>query len=502
MSTSTDALTVVRAHFDEVLADHIRKIVDLDALPSGLTLDIATIASLVLIAEREEEIRQFSDSPPERYTRTSFMIDIRDIGLGSDAGMASGLDPLLASSLVTENAQGELKAEITAQKMLQVVNTLFPGMQGMNLVAYMVQTIDEVVSGRKDIYDAKRFFLQTLNMHSLAGQVSELSREREDSSKKGTFVTKTRKNVSPEWHRSVLQKLGRMRSERGAFRSEDMQVREIFGGGEPSAEPEIPKSPSQAEPFEPEIAKSPSQVEPFEPEIPKSPSQVEPFEPEIPRSPSQAEPFEPEIPRSPSQAEPFEPEIPKSPSQVGPFEPEVPKEPFTPPRTPEVSDPALAPASPRPVPEDIPQAEVKTAPPIPQREEDEAEEDEGDEEESAAGDADIEARIAAFEEALALTCPLCKTGKLQVNQTEKGKVFYDCSQSTCHFISWSQPFHYPCPTCGNPFLVAFMTKEGAEGLKCPRATCDYSQDARINPEEYQRKKKKKRKIVRRVKRKA
>jgi hypothetical protein len=47
-----------------------------------------------------------------------------------------------------------------------------------------------------------------------------------------------------------------------------------------------------------------------------------------------------------------------------------------------------------------------------------------------------------------------------------------------------------------------MTKEGAEGLKCPRATCDYSQDARINPEEYQRKKKKKRKIVRRVKRKA
>ncbi|TYT75644.1 type I DNA topoisomerase [Desulfobotulus mexicanus] len=481
MSDSTDALTVVRAHFDEVLMDHIHTIVDMDALPPGLILNISTIASLVVLMEREAEIDEFSESPPERYTRESFLVDIRDIGLGTDIGILSGLNPLLDSGLVTEVEDGRLKAGITAQKMMQVVNTLFPGMQGMNFVAYTVQTIDEVVSDRKDLHDAKRFFLQTLKMHSLAGQVSELSKDRMGDQKKGTFVSKAKKPASAEWNRNVLQKLSRLRSQRGAFKSEDLNIREVFGVESakeiPEQMPEPPLSEAEINSFE-----APAVAEPVE--EPSAPAVPEPEE-EMPPIAAVQEVVE-EPPSAPAVPEPEEESPPIAAVQ------EVVEEPPSAPAVPEPEEESPVLSSSAVVSEPIETA-AETSSLSDQEEDDEPE---------ILGDDDIEARIAAFEDNLALTCPMCKNGKLQVNKTEKGKVFYDCSLTSCHFISWSQPFHYPCPTCANPFLVAFVTKEGNEGLKCPRATCDYSQDARMNPEEFQRKKKKKRKIVRRVKRKS
>ncbi|TWI64830.1 hypothetical protein LZ24_03098 [Desulfobotulus alkaliphilus] len=496
MSDSTDALTVVRAHFDEVLMDHIRSIVDMDALPPGLVLNISTIASLVVLMEREAEIDEFAESPPERYTRESFLVDIRDIGLGTDIGILSGLNPLLDSGLVTEAEDGSLKAGVTAQKMMQVVNTLFPGMQGMNFVAYTVQTIDEVVSDRKDLHDAKRFFLQTLKMHSLAGQVSELSRDRMGDQKKGTFVSKPKKPASAEWNRNVLQKLSRLRSQRGAFKSDEFNIREVFGaesGKEiPEQVPELP--PDEPETIAAEVSSEAESVEAppaapeLSPELPPAPAAPE-LTPELPPAPAAPE-LAPELPPAPAAPE-LAPELPPAPAAPE-LAPELPPAPAAPELSPELPP---APAAPELSPEPPPAPAAPELSPVSDSEEEE-------DEQEILDDEDIEARIAAFENKLALTCPICKNGKLQVNQTEKGKVFYDCSLASCHFISWSQPFHYPCPTCANPFLVAFVTKEGKEGLKCPRATCDYSQDARMNPEEFQRKKKKKRKIVRRVRRKS
>ena len=87
----------------------------------------------------------------------------------------------------------------------------------------------------------------------------------------------------------------------------------------------------------------------------------------------------------------------------------------------------------------------------------------------------IEKSIAAFEEDLAMQCPLCKSAKIQANKTAMGKVYYKCSDKKCNFVSWGKPYHMVCPQCHNPFLVEITDRDGKMIIKCPRATCRYQQ---------------------------
>jgi len=65
----------------------------------------------------------------------------------------------------------------------------------------------------------------------------------------------------------------------------------------------------------------------------------------------------------------------------------------------------------------------------------------------------IEKRIAAFEEDLAMQCPICRNGCVQKEEAGIGKIYYRCSVKDCNFISWGKPYHLVCPQCNNPFLV-------------------------------------------------
>jgi ssDNA-binding Zn-finger/Zn-ribbon topoisomerase 1 len=91
-------------------------------------------------------------------------------------------------------------------------------------------------------------------------------------------------------------------------------------------------------------------------------------------------------------------------------------------------------------------------------------------------DEDIEKRITAFEEDLALECPICKQSKIQSEETVAGKTFYRCLAKNCNFISWGKPYQILCPQCNNPFLVEAFDKTGKTILKCPRSTCRYRQN--------------------------
>jgi hypothetical protein len=93
-------------------------------------------------------------------------------------------------------------------------------------------------------------------------------------------------------------------------------------------------------------------------------------------------------------------------------------------------------------------------------------------------DVDIEIRVTAFEADLALECPICRKSKLHVKSTATGKFYYKCSNKGCSFISWGKPHHIHCPKCNNPFLIETSDKAGATRLKCPRATCRYHEKLR------------------------
>jgi hypothetical protein len=90
----------------------------------------------------------------------------------------------------------------------------------------------------------------------------------------------------------------------------------------------------------------------------------------------------------------------------------------------------------------------------------------------------LDEQISAFEEELAVQCPVCRTASVAVRRTAKGRVYYQCVDEECMFISWGRPHHIPCPLCGNPFLVEMEVDEDPRPLKCPRATCRYRDPAR------------------------
>lgn len=100
----------------------------------------------------------------------------------------------------------------------------------------------------------------------------------------------------------------------------------------------------------------------------------------------------------------------------------------------------------------------------------------------------IENRIAAFEEDLAMQCPICKPGKIQATETAMGKVYYKCSNKNCNFVSWGKPYHLVCPQCNNPFLVETLDRDGKKIIKCPRATCRYRQKSPLEIADEQREK--------------
>lgn len=150
-----------RSEFDKTLRKYFKEKIDLSILPTGFNLDILEISALILLVERENEIKDFPQSPPERYTKTSFLEDVDEIGIGADAAMEECLKHLITLGFVQKEAK-LIRPSETAFKMVGFINSFFPGMPGINFIAYIVQTIEEVHSKRKMLEEGKAAFFQTL----------------------------------------------------------------------------------------------------------------------------------------------------------------------------------------------------------------------------------------------------------------------------------------------------------------------------------------------------
>ncbi len=73
----------------------------------------------------------------------------------------------------------------------------------------------------------------------------------------------------------------------------------------------------------------------------------------------------------------------------------------------------------------------------------------------------------------AAPCPLCGGGDVLAKATPSGRTLYVCSRPECRFMAWGQPHPEPCPVCGSPYLVEKRGAEGGMELRCPRAGCRY-----------------------------
>ena len=473
----------VRKQLDEILAKEITAFIDVDSNMALMSFNLATISCIVICVDREREIKEFADAPPERFNRKTFTSELVDIGLDQDDYLDNAISTVLGSGYITTLPNGQLKAAMPAFMMVGFLDTMFPGMQGLNLIAFILQMNGEVNAGRKSLDFAKESFETTLKTRGVLvtkDRAQEPATEMVKGFQKAVSVQSN--HISARLKREKLNELSQLmktRRQRTDAYHEKVKIKNLFDK-KPSPEEikaekqkarEDEKAALIAEELAKELAEKEEKIKEAEIAAQKLAEQLKVIE-EKEKAAEEARAKALEAQEKAEALAAREQEMAEREARLTALEEKLKR------REEEVKKEAEAKE----------QATVQA----------EKEKDQDD----------IESRIAAFEQTLAMPCPLCRNGSVQEKTTDKGKVFYSCNQKDCRFISWDKPYHFECPLCKNPYLTEFITLSGTPGLKCPRASCTYSQDNLLPPAQHmaataaptESSPPKKKKLVRRVKR--
>lgn len=403
----------------------------------------------------------------ERYTIETLLAALSDFSISPEMSAITMCDDIIRAGYATISKQGHLKAAENTAKVVTILDRAFPRMQGINLAAYIEQTITEAASARKDLPFALKQFDQTLMLHGKILVKAKITAKMQPRIRTSSTIIK-QAPAAPEVSSPVPPA--------GITAATSTPENPPPNATPPDFPPQIP-APSEQEPRpEPLALEDLAGAEGTEPR--SSGDWLEPLPAEIVpladlAAADQADTTAPGAESSPA-------EVPAAawPDDLQKIFAEA------------VSGTALA-ADP---------AEMATAP-------------------AADGlplTADFSPQVernrpcpacgkplllgsdpfgafwkcsgfpgCRYSEAAAQTddnliCPLCNHG-LTRKQTPTGKNFYVCGHQDCQFMSWSIPHYLPCGLCDSPYLVE-KTVRGIPQLRCPRAGCPYGQPL---PEETQ-----------------
>lgn len=393
----------------------------------------------------------------EPYTIESLFAELADFSIVPDADTVTLLGNLAALGYLVASEQGFLAATSLTNQVVTIVGKAFPKMQGLNLAAYIEQTINEAVTGRKNLSFALKQFDQTLMLHGKTLIKPKLP-PKTPASRPRTSATIIKQTVT----RPVPEKTS-----------------------PPPDTSESSLSPQEADISTPEPAIDPSTVA-----LPSQEDQF-PSETEIEATQEEHRPTTDDsrskevAPPLPDELECDEESQPESTHQ----EPLAPSEDLL-----KLFADALVSST--------PEAETTEQQPTPSGSADHPPEQpqkspinlQGKECPTCGQAMTIMEdhfgtywRCTGFptcrysETAQELPCPQCGH-ILTKKQTSTGKHFFACEDSDCQFMSWSAPHYLPCGLCDAPYLVEKIV-QGSPQLRCPRAGCSYAQPFPEQPTE-------------------
>ena len=447
--------------FDEILFKHFERLIGSRFGVGELLLNSVTISLIMLLMERENEIESFPSDEIDRYRNETLINDFEELGFNSFQDMNIVIEEMIQKDYILVDGDKFIPQKPTIS-MARLIDMVFPKMPGMNLVAYFVQTMDEVKSNRKELNSAAGQFDQVLQMQGVplkkSPQQSEPSKTSVQSGGEETHIhksdksQKTAQKISLEKELKTSTILGRNTSDnllersKGSFSEPKVLSSDAYKGKVEIKKVDFGKP--DLEEIEP-VKDSPDKREDIVDE--KLASGVKPLESSLHDDTDIETPDTSTMISSEKQIETvFDEQIPSVDAvdeKTATFD----------------SDYSIKDAS-HPL-ESIEHDKMETA---------------FEKGESFTNDDDIDKRITAFEEDLSLQCPICKHSKVTIENTATGKFYYKCSNKECSFISWGKPYHISCPKCNNPFLIEASNKAGDTILKCPRATCRYRKKARFD----------------------
>ena len=157
----------VKHQFEALFVKHYERLTNTKQSVGGLPFTMENIVCFILFGGRELDIEDIYGDVSERYSMETFKADARDAGIDTDDGVQKAIDDLVAKKFLHLQPDGKFYSYQATRETARMLNRVYPKMQGLSLLAYIGQTMQEVQSGRIDLESALSRFDQTLQNHGV-----------------------------------------------------------------------------------------------------------------------------------------------------------------------------------------------------------------------------------------------------------------------------------------------------------------------------------------------
>jgi len=158
----------LKEQFEQIFVKHYERLTNTRQSVGGLPLTLENIVCFILLGGRELDIEDVYGDVSERYSLETFMEDAREAGVETDERLKNAVSGMVAKKFLHLQPDNHFYAYQATRETARMFNRVYPKMQGINMLAYLGQTIQEVESGRVDEESGLSRFDQTLQKQGVA----------------------------------------------------------------------------------------------------------------------------------------------------------------------------------------------------------------------------------------------------------------------------------------------------------------------------------------------
>jgi len=153
----------LKLRFEQIFASHHERLANTKLSVGGMPFTLENIVCFVLFGGRELDIEDIYGDVSERYSVDTFMADAKEAGIETNEALYKAISDMVAQKFLHLQPDGHFYSYQATRETARLLNRIYPKMKGINMLAYLGQTIQEVESGRIDAKTALSRFDQTLH---------------------------------------------------------------------------------------------------------------------------------------------------------------------------------------------------------------------------------------------------------------------------------------------------------------------------------------------------
>ncbi|MFO7568776.1 MAG: hypothetical protein R6W75_03180 [Smithellaceae bacterium] len=152
----------VKLPFEQIFIKHYERLTNAKQSVGGLPFTMENLVCFILLGGRELDIEDIYGDISERYSMEEFLADAKDAGIEADDLLKKTIADMIAHKFLHRQPDGRFYSYQATRDTARMLNRIYPKMEGLSLLAYIGQTIQEVESGRIELESALSRFDQTL----------------------------------------------------------------------------------------------------------------------------------------------------------------------------------------------------------------------------------------------------------------------------------------------------------------------------------------------------